>query len=39
MDQEERVAIRRRSHSDFGAEIATGARSVFNDELLTEPIR
>ena len=35
----QRVAIRRRLHNDFGADIAAGARPVLNDELLAEPLR
>ena len=37
-DQEERVAVRRRMHDRLGAEVAAGARSVLDDELLAEPL-
>ena len=35
-DQEERVAVRRRAHDRFGADIAAGARPVLDDEWMTE---
>src|SRR5271156_3487143 len=38
-DLEERIAVRRRSHDQFGADIALGPRPVVDDELLAEPIR
>ena len=38
-DHQERVAVRRRFHDDLGADIAAGARSVLDDELLAEPLR
>jgi hypothetical protein len=37
--QEERIAIRRRSHDCFGGDIAAGTRSVFDKERLTGPLR
>ena len=36
--KEQRVAVRRRSYDDFGANITTGARPVFDNELLAEPL-
>src|SRR5262249_31908506 len=36
---EERVAVRRRAHDRFGADIAVGARPVVDDERLAEPPR
>jgi hypothetical protein len=36
---EERIAVRRRPHDHFGADIAAGARPVLDDELLAEPLR
>ena len=36
---EERVAVRRRFHDHFGADIAGGARSVLDDELLAKSLR
>ena len=38
-DQEERVAVRRRTHDRLGGDIATGARPVLDDEWLAEPLR
>src|SRR6516225_12310189 len=38
-DIEERVAVRRCPHRSFGADIAACARSILDDEPLTEPIR
>ena len=38
-DQEERVAIRGRTHDRLGGDIAAGARPVLDDELLAEPLR
>src|SRR5216683_8154285 len=38
-DKQERIAVRRCPHDAFGADIAAGARSVLNDELLPEPLR
>jgi hypothetical protein len=38
-NDKERVAVRRRFHHDFRADIAGGARSVFNDELLAKSLR
>src|SRR5262249_42791085 len=38
-DGEQRVAIRGRTHDGLGSDIATGARPVLNDELLTELLR
>jgi hypothetical protein len=35
--QEERIAIGRRVHYGFGGDIAAGAWTVLNDELLAEP--
>src|SRR5262245_40485719 len=37
-DQQERVAVRRRIHDAFGGDIATGARPIVDDNLLTEPL-
>lgn len=37
-DQQKRVAVRWRIHDAFGGDIATGARPVVNDNLLTEPL-
>jgi hypothetical protein len=37
-DHEECVAVRRRSHDGFGADIAAGARPVVDDKLLAEPV-
>jgi hypothetical protein len=36
--KEQRVAVRRRSYDDFRANVTTGARPVFDDELLAEPL-
>src|SRR5262249_20250187 len=36
--KEQRVAVRQRSYDDFGANITAGARPVFDDELLSEPL-
>jgi hypothetical protein len=33
------MAVRRRTHDGFSADIAPGARSVFNDELLAKARR
>ena len=38
-DQEQRVAVRRRVHDHLGPDIAAGARPIFDDELLAEPLR
>ena len=38
-DQEQRVAVRRRSYDDFGADITAGTRPVLDDEWLAEPLR
>src|SRR5262245_2025541 len=38
-DHEEGIAVRRRTHAHFGADIGTCARSVFYDELLAESLR
>ena len=38
-DQEERVAVRRRTHDRLGGDIAAGARPVLDDEWLAEPLR
>ena len=38
-DQEERIAVRRRTHDRLGGDIAAGARPVLDDELLAEPLR
>ncbi len=38
-DQEQRIAVRRRAHDRLGGDIAAGARPVFDDELLAEPLR
>src|SRR5262245_31986254 len=38
-DQEQRVPIRRGSCDGFGAYIGSRARSIFDDEGLTEPLR
>ena len=37
--QKKQVAVRRRSYDQFGGDIAAGARSVFDDDWLTEPFR
>src|SRR5262245_64158757 len=39
VDQEERVAIRGRTHDRLRGDIAAGARSVFYDKLLTKSLR
>ena len=39
VDQEKRVAVRRRTHDRFGADIAAGTRPVLDDEWLAEPLR
>ena len=39
IDQQQRVAVRRRVHDDLGADIVAGARPVVDDELLAEPLR
>ena len=39
IDQEQRVAVRRRTHDRLGADIAAGARPVLDDEWLAEPLR
>jgi hypothetical protein len=36
---EQRVAVGRRAHDEFGCDIAAGARLVVDDELLAEPLR
>ncbi len=38
-DQEQRVAVRRRTHDRLGGDIAAGARPVLDDEWLAEPLR
>ena len=38
-DHEQCVAVRWRSHDQFGADIAAGARPVIDDDLLPEPLR
>jgi hypothetical protein len=37
--QKERIAVGRRTHHRFGADIASGTCSVLDDELLAEPLR
>src|SRR5262245_4278435 len=37
--QEERIAVRRRAHDRLGGDVVAGAWPVFNNELLTEPLR
>src|SRR5215471_2955906 len=39
VDQEERIAIRGRTHDRLRGDIAAGARSVFYDKLLTKSLR
>ena len=39
LDQMERIAVCRRAHDRFCANIATAARPVLDDELLTEVLR
>src|SRR5262249_48887510 len=39
MDQEERIAIRGRTHDRLRGDITAGARPVLDDELLAEPLR
>ena len=38
-DIEERITVRSRAHDRLGADIAAGTRAIFNDELLTQPLR
>src|SRR6516162_3140551 len=38
-DHEQRVSVCGRAHDGLGADIAAAARSVVDDELLTEPFR
>ncbi len=38
-DQQQRIAVRRRTHDRLGADIAGGARPVLDDEGLAEPLR
>src|SRR5262245_60145753 len=38
-DKEERVAVRRRAHDRFGADIAATSWPVIDDEWLAEPLR
>ena len=38
-DEEERVAVGGHAHDGFGGDIAGGAWAIFNDELLTQPLR
>src|SRR5262249_46851035 len=37
--QEERVSVGRRTYNRLGADIAAATRAIFNDELLTQPLR
>jgi hypothetical protein len=37
--QQERIAVSRRAHDRFGANIAACAASVFDDELLVQALR
>ena len=37
--QHQRVAVRRRSYDDLGADIAAGARPIVDEEWLPEPLR
>ena len=37
--QEDRVAVRRRTHDRLGGDISGGARAVLSDEWLAEPLR
>ena len=39
VDQQERVTVWRRPHDHFGGEIVAGAGPIFDDKLLTEPLR
>src|SRR5215472_4566327 len=39
MDEEERIAIRGRTHDRLRGDITAGARPVLDDELLAEPLR
>src|SRR6202040_3527970 len=36
---EERITVRSRAHDRLGGDIAAGTRAIFNDELLTQPLR
>src|SRR6516164_7865629 len=38
-DQEERMAVRRRTYDRLGCDIAAGAGTVLDDERLAEPLR
>src|SRR5262249_7884875 len=38
-DKQERIAVRRRPHDAFSADVAAGTRSVLNDKWLPEPLR
>ena len=39
MDEEERIAIRGRTHDGLGGDISTGARPVLDDKLLAKSLR
>ena len=39
IDQEQRIAVRRRTHDRLGGDIAASARPVLDDEWLTKPLR
>src|SRR6266516_553315 len=36
---EQHIAVSGRAHDGLGADVAAGARAIFNDELLTQPLR
>src|SRR5262249_37435637 len=38
-EEAQRIAIGSRAHDRLGADIATCTRAIFNDELLTQPLR
>jgi hypothetical protein len=38
-DHEQDIAVSGRTHDGLGADVGAGARAIFNDELLTQPLR
>jgi hypothetical protein len=38
-EEAQRITVRSRAHDCLSADIAAGTRAIFNDELLTRPLR